>query len=173
MTKAIDDATQPAIARQAEYYRAEQRRMPLYRALAEAMQSLRNCEASKPTSPSGGWATRWANVVRELVSSLPHGSGFDSDPRISLQQSKPDRIVIDGSFHKMDSNGYYCGWSDFRVTVKPTFDGIDVDARGAGSTDLNDYIAETYRHALCEHVDINAAHLRVLERLPANWREGA
>jgi hypothetical protein len=167
MTDDIDNRKQALLDKQRECYAAEPRRMPLYQALAEAMQAYRNSDGKS------GWATRWANVVRELESYLPHGSGFDSDPNISLQQSKPDRIVVDGSFHKMDSNGYYSGWANFRVTVKPTFSGIDVDARGAGSADLNDYIAETYIYALREYVDINAAHLRVLNRLPANWQDGA
>ena len=85
---------------------------------------------------------------------LPHGSGFDSAP--TLESVKPDRLTVCGSYHAMDSNGSYCGWLDFTVTVKASLEyGIDVSARGAGA-EHNDYIAETYQEALHATIDYRA-----------------
>ncbi len=49
--------------------------------------------------------------LREL---LPHGSGIDGEWHI---ERCGKRIVADCSYHRMDENGYYDGWQDFRVTL--------------------------------------------------------
>jgi len=51
---------------------------------------------------------------RELVESLPHGSGIDSDWVVEVGR---DRVTFYNSYHGMDSNGYYDGWLDFRVCL--------------------------------------------------------
>src|SRR5574344_1207404 len=50
---------------------------------------------------------------------LPSGSGFDNGCKIVEEKSSGEKLVINSSYHHLDENGYYAGWSDFTVIVKP------------------------------------------------------
>ena len=69
-------------------------------------------------------------ILRELLASLPHGSGIDYD--WSTKQSKT-RLILRNAFHYMNEYGYYDGVLPFRVVVKKStvavhFEGLN----GAG-----------------------------------------
>jgi hypothetical protein len=86
------------------------------------------------------WKTKWTIRLNYLIENcLPSGSGFDSD--IEVEYIGNDKIVFIVPYHPMDENGFYDPWIQAKVIVKPTFDGIDVTARGAKQH--NDYIADT------------------------------
>ena len=55
----------------------------------------------------------------ELSKLLPSGSGIDSGCAIDEEKSTKNKIVIHSSFHHLDNNGFYCGWSNFDVIVTP------------------------------------------------------
>ena len=46
---------------------------------------------------------------------LPHGSGIDAD--WVIETCKNGTVVAHNSFHNMNDNGMYCGWTDFKVRV--------------------------------------------------------
>lgn len=50
---------------------------------------------------------------------LPSGSGFDNGCKIVEEKSSGEKLVINSSYHHLDKNGYYAGWSNFTVIVKP------------------------------------------------------
>ena len=85
--------------------------------------------------------------IEFLEGLLPSGSGIDSGMRIDFEKSKtlkgenyPSRIVLIGSFHYMDENGFYDGWFDFQMTIKPCLVhgfGMDVTFKGDNSTPLS------------------------------------
>jgi hypothetical protein len=94
--------------------------------------------------------------IEDASKRLPSGSGFDNDSTVEIDECKPDRIVIASSYHHMSEGGYYDGWSDFRVVVRPSFTGPLVDVLGRTGQvqrrywdrDFRDYIAETFLAAL-------------------------
>ncbi len=77
----------------------------------------------------GSYGVRAGELVEEISSSIEgvgreyllSGSGFDAGVTVSLDQSSRERIVLLASYHHMDQEGYYCGWSSFKVIVLPAF----------------------------------------------------
>lgn len=91
-----------------------------------------------------------------LQDALPSGSGFDSCTTINVEKSSNHKLVFDTSFHHMDDNGYYDGWTEHKVTVTPRFDGsFDVHVSGRNKNDIKDYIAETFYNVLSEDFDLD------------------
>lgn len=98
--------------------------------------------------------------LEALERELPSGSGIDNGTKIDIENSEEDvKLVIDCGYHHMDENGYYDGWCDYTITVRPTFSGIwvDVDCNSPyyvleypGTTE---YLAETYRYALLRELN--------------------
>lgn len=64
------------------------------------------------------WYDKHAENLQELLAMLPHGSGLDGEYKLSVQKEK---IVITMQYHAMDENGFYDGWIDFTMTIKPSF----------------------------------------------------
>ena len=57
-------------------------------------------------------------------------------------------------FHHMDDNGYYDGWTEHVVTVKPSlcFD-IEISVSGRNRNGIKEYILDTFHHLLIILVD--------------------
>jgi len=116
--------------------------------IASRLSAVGNCEKSNNTE----WKLKHSEEIRRLVHSLPHGSGIDGKTELDFSRSKPEKLVISGSFHSMDENGYYDGWTDFTVTVTPSLAyGINVKVSGAFPrrySDTRDYLEEVFSEAL-------------------------
>lgn len=59
----------------------------------------------------------------------------------------------------MDSNGFYSGWQDFVVTVRPSLVHRFTLAISGARGDLADHIAESYSQALAEMVNPAELHI--------------
>lgn len=92
----------------------------------------------------GKYPNKWA----EFDDLLPSGSGFDNGSHLDVHNSKRDKIIITTSFHHMDENGYYCGWTDHKIIVTPDFDGINIKVTGNNRNQIKEYIADTFYHCL-------------------------
>lgn len=74
-----------------------------------------------------------------LLDALPHGSGIDAD--WSLEVS-PDGMSVECacSYHHMNSDGYYDGWTDFRFTVYIVRrEVIEIDMRSGARRGMVDF----------------------------------
>ena len=95
---------------------------------------------------------QWGDIARtrldQLVNMLPSGSGIDSGTK--LISASASRIVLECSFHHMNENGYYDGWTEHRITVRPTFDSLDIHISGRNRNDIKEYLHEVYALALSE-----------------------
>lgn len=115
---------------------------PLYKQLSLALSGL--------SRSRGEWHSRWNDRLRALVKHLPHGSGFDSEPTVSvpgpicdlevvLAHLNPDfteyEYQIRAPFHKMNQNGFYCGWVTLVFTVRATFADFDLALTVEGEED--------------------------------------
>lgn len=144
---------------------ASEIRQTVAQALAVALDAMRNCEtdaarirAGDPAAPHASflplrteWAGRWRECIAHIVRVfLPSGSGFDNGIALDLDASKPEKLILSAPFHAMDSNGFYDGWREFRLTVRPSLvHGITVDISGRNdAAGLRDYVAETMQAAL-------------------------
>jgi hypothetical protein len=98
------------------------------------------------------WFDRWTERINDLVDLLPSGSGIDTGTEIDLDRSTGEKIVLYLSFHHMN-DGFYSGWTDHTVIVRPSFRGINVRISGRDRNGIKEYLAETYDYALTQEVE--------------------
>jgi len=99
--------------------------------------------------------------IKHMDSLLPSGSGIDNGSSIDTGKSSNNKIVINSSFHFMDEHGYYDGWQDFKVVVKPSLMfSIDVSLTRQGELGnyqswllVRDYLWDVFD--LCLRSEIN------------------
>lgn len=119
--------------------------------ISGTLQALLNCQRGTGLHE---WEARHEQRLEWLARNwLPSGSGIDTGTKISMGRSKPGRLVLTSSYHRMNEVGMYDGWFDFRVIVTPEFDGMDIriiGLRGAGADDLRDYLTQIYMMELGE-----------------------
>ena len=103
---------------------------------------------------------QWGDIAQDrlaqLVDLLPSGSGIDNGTK--LESADATKIVLTAGFHHMNENGYYDGWTEHRITIRPRFDGIDVTIGGRNRNDIKEYLHQTYWGALSAQVTESVHH---------------
>ena len=129
--------------------------MPLYRLLANAIQSRLNC-LKKDTVTE--WESIWDDRIDQLVKNyLPSGSGFDAGTRVSLDHSTGEKLVLFTDYHHMEENGLYDGWTAHKITVRPSLShGFTISISGRNKNDIKDYICDVFYDALNTEADYEA-----------------
>ena len=119
------------------------------RTLASKIASLVDARA-RCLKTGNTWADKHESMIRALVREfLPSGSGFDNGTAIYLDESSADKIVLATSFHHMDEMGGYDGWTDHKITVKPSLVfGFTLSIGGRDRNQIKDYIADTFNACL-------------------------
>ena len=113
--------------------------------IADRVQARINCRESGNQE----WLGKHGDVILALVRRyMPHGSGIDNGATSDIGASTATRLVFHTSYHHMDQNGFYDGWTEHVVRVTPTFGGIDVTVGGRNRNDIKDYLADMFRDAL-------------------------
>lgn len=124
-------------------------RMKVYQAFAQAIEARNNCKRGGNVE----WVETWAERIKTLESELPSGSGFDNGTRLDDSSTK-DRLVFSTSFHHMNEDGYYCGWSHHTAAVTPSLaHGIDVRITGRNVRDVKDYIGDIFDDAMAREIE--------------------
>ena len=57
-------------------------------------------------------------IIKDMVKfaeALPHGSGIDGNWHIQVQGN--GNVMVTGEYHHMNSNGFYDGWSGFKLRM--------------------------------------------------------
>lgn len=115
------------------------------RDIASCVEAMYNCRRSGNEE----WVRKHAFRITKLCHEyMPSGSGFDSGTELDFGKSHGDKLVFVTSFHHMTEHGYYDGWTEHTVTVRPAFSGLSLVVGGRDRNDIKDYIAETFHHAL-------------------------
>ncbi len=124
----------------------------MIKAIAQTLQAYQSC-LEKGNSE---WIRSHRETLRKLEKLLPYGSGIDCGTKIDLEESTPECIVLTLSYHHMDENGSYDGWTDHTIkcTASLVFD-INLDIDGEDRNDTIDYLQDVYGHALTNEVDIS------------------
>lgn len=120
--------------------------MKLYIHIAHTLLAMRNCEASGNLE----WFSKHREDLRAV--NLPSGSGFDNGSELD-PKSTPEKLVFTTSFHHMNENGMYDGWTDHTVTVRPSLVfGFLITVGGKNRNDIKAYVAEMFECALNSEV---------------------
>ena len=71
-------------------------------------------------NPTGGYIISKNEQMEDLVKNyLPSGSGFDGDTSID-EKSTDKKIILHVEYHHMNDNGFYDGWSTFKIIITPS-----------------------------------------------------
>jgi hypothetical protein len=92
--------------------------------------------------------------IYKLEQLLPSGSGIDAGCKIDVEKSSSNKVVINFSWHHLDENGYYDGWTDHKLIVKPKLSGdFDLTITGRDKGYIKDYLYDlfdTELKSICE-----------------------
>jgi hypothetical protein len=108
----------------------------------ELKQQITNCIDSGNLT----WQYRAEGEFDQLMREAPSGSGFDSGTLLEL--ATDNTLIFQTSFHHMNDNGMYIGWTHHRVVVKAVFGGISLRVTGENKRDIKEYIGEVFYHWL-------------------------
>jgi hypothetical protein len=122
--------------------------MKVYQQISSLLNAIANCQKSGNSE----WSVKHSCELDTIERNLPRGSGIDCGTKIS-RDSTSRKIVLVADFHHMDDNGYYDGWTNHKIIVTPSFDGIDIRVTGQNRNDIKDYLADVYHYALNESMD--------------------
>jgi len=71
--------------------------------------------------------------------------------------STPEHLVFHCSYHHMNENGYYDGWTDHIVHVTPSLiHGFRLRITGTNRNGIKDYLVDIYRTWLNETIKEDA-----------------
>jgi hypothetical protein len=138
---------------------------PLYQHMATAIDAMKRCKADVAAIKAGNgphasflplreeWSTRWQDRLDAMLQALPHGSGLDTAWRYDLDKCSAECVVLTISYHNMDEQGGYCGWSDLVITIRPSLIHGTVLRITGGDSLLKDYLYDILTSALCEEHD--------------------
>ncbi len=124
------------------------------RTVAQAIVSFSSAIENCKRHGNREWLDKHEAALAYLARNLPSGSGIDSGTK--LLQASDEQITLSASFHHMDEQGGYDGWTDHTIIVRPAFDGLDIRVMGRNRNDIKDYLHEVYDMALNEIVDEQA-----------------
>jgi hypothetical protein len=79
---------------------------------------------------------------------MPSGCGCDSGTK--LLECNEKRMVFQCDYHHMNDGGYYDGWTEHTVIVKPSWDGVDIRITGRNRNDIKEHLHEMFHCALNE-----------------------
>lgn len=123
----------------------------LYSELASTVDAMHRCERNP--EQYGEWATKHAERISQLVRDhMPSGSGIDCGTTMDTAASHAEKLVFACSFHHMNNDGYYCGWTGHTITATPSFNGINLRIFGRNVNNIKDYLHDVYRNALCQTI---------------------
>ena len=117
--------------------------MKVYEALASAV--LSSCTPNELHREN--WEDKAERLTKEL---MPSGSGVDSGTKLLWEKMHSKgkwngKLVFKADFHHMDENGYYDGWTEHVVTVKPhlVFD-LTVTISGSDRNMIKDFLRDLF-----------------------------
>jgi len=123
--------------------------IPRYQALARCLDHIQRVR-DEPRFAAA--LERSEERLERLMETAPSGSGFDAGTSVDTDRS--DVLIFSASFHHMDDAGYYGGWTEHTVRVKPSLAwGFDLTVSGRDRNGIKDYIGETFADWLNEMVD--------------------
>ena len=124
--------------------------MKTYQRIAQLLQARQNCQESLNTE----WFIKHTDSIEEIVkNNLPSGSGIDAGVILDFDESNPEKIVLLTSYHHMNENGYYDGWSDHKVIVTPSLAfGVNMKITGRNRNGIKEYLYDVFESCLNEDI---------------------
>lgn len=90
------------------------------------------------------WETNHRQAIEEQLEELPHGSGIDSGVQFDWDNSTSEKLIFTTSFHHMNGNGFYDGWTEHKIIVTPSFSGYNMKITGRDRNMIKDYLHDVF-----------------------------
>lgn len=130
--------------------------MKVYQKLANLVHAVAN------TINSGNkqWQDRHIETITKVMQTAPSGSGIDCGTKFEVDEQITMRgkdckvfpretLAFFVEFHHMDQHGYYDGWTQHTITVRPSLlFGFTMSISGKDRNQIKDYLSEVYNHWL-------------------------
>jgi len=100
------------------------------------------CEGIKTANEN--FQSKFIEKIHEYEKELPNGSGIDSGCKVDIENSGKNKVVIEFSFHHMNENGYYDGWTEHKAIFKPSLTGIELKITGKDRNMIKDYLHDLF-----------------------------
>lgn len=133
---------------------------PLYQALSSLIDARARC-IDKAATTEGDQHAHWADMcdmhtdrINDIMkNSAPSGSGIDSGTKLDWDLSEPERLVFDVGYHHMNDGGYYDGWTEHAISVRPSLQfGFTLKISGRNRNKIKDYLHDVYYTWLTQEV---------------------
>jgi hypothetical protein len=113
-----------------------------YQDIASKLGAMENCRKSGNDT----WLMQHEqDIIRIVENKMPSGSGFDNGTGLNWDKSTPEKLVFETSFHHMNENGMYDGWTAHTVTVTPSLQfGFNLKISGKNRNNIKEYIVESF-----------------------------
>jgi hypothetical protein len=123
-------------------------RQALYKSIANKFQAMQSCNAT--------WLEIHEDNINSLVNNhMPHGSGIDMGTEFEFEESTPKKLVFSFSYHHMDENGYYDGWTQHKLIITPNlWADFDMRITGPNRNDCKEYFYQVFDYSLRQEVDL-------------------
>jgi hypothetical protein len=123
----------------------------IYKILASTVAAWINCLEKGNFE----WYAKHENSIEKIMKeNAPHGSGFDSGTGLLYKESTGEKLVFSTSYHHMNENGMYDGWTEHIITVLPSLSfGFNLKISGRNRNDIKDYIHEVFYTFLTTEIE--------------------
>lgn len=109
--------------------------------LANTLQAWKSCVASDKKVMAMSHDT----AIDLMLEALPHGSGIDNGVKLDREASSNNLLVFHLSFHHMDEQGGYDGWTEHRLSVRPSFiHGYEMYISGKDRNYTKEYLQQVF-----------------------------
>lgn len=125
--------------------------MKLYEKIAMTVQAVKNCQKNGNKE----WEEKHRDTIYLINRDyLPSGSGFNSGTNIDLDKSTDSKLVLSTSYHHMNEDGFYNGWTDHVITVNPSLTcEIELRISGKDRNGIKEYIHTVFMDILTQNID--------------------
>jgi hypothetical protein len=118
-----------------------------YSKIASLKMAIENCIHSGNKE----WEEKHRDSIQSIMDSAPRGSGVDNGVHFLESDSTPDKLVFSCDFHHMDEVGGYDGWTEHKVTVRPSLAfGYKLTISGQNRNDIKEYLGQLFDSWLTE-----------------------
>lgn len=128
--------------------------MKTYRRLAGLLEWRERTLVSK----SDTWESHVDKLIRELMDYAPSGSGIDSGTKLldpTFKSGKVIAIKLQADYHHMNEAGYYDGWTEHVVTIRPSLaDDFTLSISGRDRNQIKEYLHDVYSTWLDEEAKV-------------------
>lgn len=111
------------------------------RNLASKFTAYKNCQKVNNLD----WEFKHKDAIELMLYNLPSGSGLDNGVKFDWNNSTSEKLVFTFSYHHLNEDGYYTGWTDHKLVITPSLAfGININITGKDKNGVKEYLTDMF-----------------------------